>query len=61
MDIPESEVIIQKDDEQVYLSGVILTHQLQNLDARSSRLKIVGTIPEIIIQQCLDYINTYLT
>lgn len=61
VDIPESEIMIQKKDGQGYLSGVILTHQLKNLDARSRRLKIVGTMPENIVQECLDYVDTYLS
>src|SRR5690625_855302 len=61
VDIPESEIKIQKKDGQAYLSGVILTHQLKNLDARSRRLKIVGTMPDDIVQECLDYIDTYLS
>lgn len=61
VEIPSVEVLIQGKKEPFYLSGVILTHQLKNLDARSRRLKVVGQMPEEIIEQCLDYVNTYLT
>lgn len=61
VDIPESEIVIQKKDEEFYLSGVILTHQLKNLDARSRRLKIVGIMPDEIVSDCLDYVSTYLS
>lgn len=61
VDITESKIVIQKKDEEFYLSGVILTHQLKNLDARSRRLKIVGTVPDEIVNECLDYVNTYLS
>lgn len=61
VDIPDSEIIIQRKDGQAYLSGVILTHQLKNLDARSRRLKIVGTMPDEIVEDCLHYVNTYLS
>jgi len=60
VDIPESKVLIQKKEQQVYLTGVILTHQLKNLDARSRRLKIVGKLPNEITKDCLNYIGTYL-
>ena len=60
VDIPESKVLIQKKEQQVYLTGVILTHQLKNLDARSRRLKIVGKLPNDITKDCLNYIHTYL-
>lgn len=34
---------------------------VKNLDARSRRLKIVGTMPGGIIEDCLNYVNTYLS
>lgn len=46
---------------QSYLTGVIMTHQLKNLDARSRRLKIVGMMPREIVEDCLNYIHTYLS
>jgi len=61
VDIPDSEVMIQKKDGQTYLSGVIMTHQLKNLDARSRRLKIVGTMPNEIVEDCMNYVSTYLS
>lgn len=61
IDIPDSEIVIQRKEGKSYLSGVILTHQLKNLDARSRRLKIVGKMPNSIVEDCLDYINTYLS
>lgn len=61
VDIPDSEVMIQIKEGQVYLSGVIMTHQLKNLDARSRRLKIVGTLPDNIVDDCLNYVSTYLS
>ncbi len=61
VDIPDSKVHIKNSDREFYLTGVILTHQLKNLDARSRRLKIVGTMPSEIVDECLDYINTYLS
>lgn len=60
VDIPEFKVMIQKKEQQVYLTGVILTHQLKNLDARSRRLKIVGKLPNDITKDCLNYVHTYL-
>lgn len=45
VDIPVEEVTIQGKDQEFYLTGVILTHQFKNLDARSRRLKIVGRMP----------------
>lgn len=50
VDIPDTQVFIQKKTNQTYLTGVILTHQLKNLDARSRRLKIVGKIPDEVIK-----------
>lgn len=38
-----------------------MTHQLKNLDARSRRLKIVGMMPREIVEDCLNYIHTYLS
>lgn len=61
VDIPDSKVMIQREEEQTYLTGVIMTHQLKNLDARSRRLKIVGTLPGEIVEDCLNYIHTYLS
>lgn len=61
VEIPESMVTIQKKDGEDYLTGVILTHQLKNLDARSRRLMIVGKMQEEIVDMCLDYIHTYLS
>lgn len=61
VNIPDSKVMIQRKEDQAYLTGVIMTHQLKNLDARSRRLKIVGTMPSEIIEDCLNYINTYLS
>lgn len=61
VDIPDSEVTIQRKDGESYLSGVILTHQLKNLDARSRRLKIVGSLPDEIIKDCINYVSTYLS
>lgn len=61
IDIPDATIIINKKDGQAYLSGVILTHQLKNLDAQTRRLKVVGTMPNEIVESCLDYINTYLS
>lgn len=61
VDIPESEVMIKRKEGQAYLTGVILTHQLKNLDARSRRLKIVGTLPGKIVESCINYISTYLS
>ncbi|MFD1064752.1 type II toxin-antitoxin system PemK/MazF family toxin [Oceanobacillus locisalsi] len=61
IEIPESMVSIQKKDGEEYLTGVILTHQLKNLDARSKRLMIVGKMQEDIMDTCLDYVNTYLS
>lgn len=61
VDIPDDEIIIQGKNSEAYLSGVILTHQLKNLDARTRRLKIVGTMPDEIIEDCLNYVNTYLS
>lgn len=61
VDISDSEIVIQGKNEPFYLSGVILTHQLKNLDARSRRLKIVGNMPDEIIEDCLNYVNTYLS
>src|SRR5699024_12014646 len=50
VDVPDSKVMIQRKEEQAYLTGVILTHQLKNLEARSRRLRIVGTMPSEIIE-----------
>src|SRR5699024_9893825 len=61
VDIHDSEITIEKEDGQGYLSWVILTHKLKNLDVRSRRLKIVGEMPEYIVQECLDYVETYLS
>src|SRR5690625_4635604 len=61
VDIPDSEVMNQKKDGPTYLSGVIMTHQLKNLDARSRRLKIVGTMPNEIVEDCMNYVSTYLS
>lgn len=61
VDIPDSKVLIQKKDEPSYLSGVIMTHQLKNLDARSRRLKIVGSMPSEIVEDCMNYVSTYLS
>lgn len=61
INIPDNTIVIDKKEGQGYLSGVILTHQLKNLDARARRLKIVGKLPEDITEDCLDYVHTYLT
>lgn len=61
VDIPNSEVIIQKKEGQAYLSGVIMTHQLKNLDARSRRLKIIGTLSSKTVEDCINYVSTYLS
>jgi len=60
VDIPEDKITIQGKNEPFYLAGVILTHQLKNLDARSRRLKVVGTMPDEIVERCMDYVSTYL-
>lgn len=59
--IPEDEVTIQGKDKDFYLTGVILTHQLKNLDARSRRLKVVGHVPDGVVEDCIDRVSTYLT
>lgn len=59
--IPEAKVAIEGKNKTFYLSGVILTHQLKNLDARSRRLKVVGHMPDEIIEDCIDRISTYLS
>lgn len=61
VDIPENKVTIQGKDQEFYLTGVILTHQLKNLDARSRRLKTVGYMPDEVIEDCLNRVNTYLS
>lgn len=61
VDIPESKVHIKHSKNEFYLTGVILTHQLKNLDARTRRLKIIGTMPSEIVEECIDYIHTYLS
>ena len=61
INIPDNTIVIEKREGQDYLSGVILTHQLKNLDARARRLKIVGKLPKDITEACLDYVYTYLT
>lgn len=61
VDIPENEITIQGKDQEFYLTGVILTHQLKNLDARSRRLKVVGHMPDEVIEDCINYISTYLS
>lgn len=61
VDIPENEIIIQGKDQEFYLTGVILTHQLKNLDARSRQLKVVGHVPDEVIEDCLIRVNTYLS
>lgn len=61
VDIPNSEVHINHEDNEFCLTGVILTHQLKNLDARSRRLKIVGIMPDRVVEECINYINTYLS
>lgn len=61
VDIPENEVTIQGKDQEFYLTGVILTHQLKNLDARSRRLKVAGHMPDEVIEDCLNRVNTYLS
>lgn len=58
--IPESEVKITTPNQEFFLTGVILTHQLKNLDARSRRLKIVGKMTASVTEKCIDYVNTYL-
>lgn len=62
VDVPESVVNITTKEEGVekYLTGVVLTHQLKNLDLRSRRLKIVGKMDEETIRECLDYVLTFL-
>lgn len=60
VDIPEDGITIQK-NEPFYLMGVILTHQFKNLDARSRRLKVAGTMPDEIIEYCMGYVSTYLS
>lgn len=59
--IPEAEITIQGKDKPFFLTGVILTHQLKNLDARSRRLKVVGTMPGNIVEDCIDRVSTYLS
>lgn len=61
VDIPDSQVSITHANKKSYLTGVILTHQLKNLDARSRRLKIVGTMPDEVVDECINYVNTYLS
>lgn len=61
VDIPENKVTIQGKNQEFYLTGVILTHQLKNLDAPSRRLKIVGRMPIEVVENCLDYVRTYLS
>jgi len=60
-DIPDSQVNITNANNKFYLTGVILTHQLKKLDARSRRLKIVGTMPDRVVDECINYVNTYLS
>ena len=61
VDIPENQIMIQGKNESFYLEGVILTHQLKNLDARVRQLKVVGNMPSEIVEYCMDYVNTYLS
>lgn len=61
IDIPKETVTISSKESQSYLTGVILTHQLKNLDAQARRLKVVGAMPTNIVEDCLSYIQTYLS
>src|SRR5699024_5680392 len=38
VNIPENQIMIQGKNESFYLEGVILTHQLKNLDARARQI-----------------------
>lgn len=61
VDIPENKVKIKRSDVEFFLTGVILTHQLKNLDARSRRLKVVGKMTDDVTSTCLHYVNSYLS
>ena len=49
VDITGEDVKIDKNGVEVSLTGVLLTHQLKNLDGKARRLKIIGTMPEHIV------------
>jgi mRNA interferase MazF len=46
--------------EGLVFTGVILSDQVKSLDWRSRGLKIRGQAPGELVQECLDYIHTYL-
>jgi mRNA interferase MazF len=43
------------------VDGVVLVDQVRSLDWRARRFKKVGQAPEEIVQDCLDYISTFLS
>jgi len=59
--IPKSKIKFEKDKRYFYLTGVILTYQLKNLDPNAYQLKIVGTMPDEIMDDFLNYFITNLS
>ncbi|GGN55693.1 type II toxin-antitoxin system PemK/MazF family toxin [Oceanobacillus indicireducens] len=46
--------------DDLKINGVILTDQLRSLDWRLRNLKIVDKVPEVVVVECLEKINTFI-
>ena len=49
-----------KNPDDLKINGVILTDQLRSLDWRSRNLKIVDKVPEVVVVEYLEKINTFI-
>ncbi|MFD1363142.1 type II toxin-antitoxin system PemK/MazF family toxin [Lentibacillus salinarum] len=47
--------------DNLAVHGVILTDQVKSVDKTARNLKIVGKAPKETVQECLDYIATFLS